>query len=67
MSLVIISDDHPTPVQCAGKTYLLSVGEDGTLYIENEGHHELIVAVSDDDGDITVHGQWVNLTVREEK
>ena len=67
MILVILTEGNQIAVQCAERTYLLSVGEDDTLYIEEEGLLPLNILISDEDNDLTIQGQWVNISLREEK
>jgi hypothetical protein len=63
MSVVVLSQETAITVQCADRQYLLFVGDDEALYIEEANQNDLSVSVSDADGQIEVRGQWVNISV----
>ncbi len=66
MSLVILSEENSTLIMCAGITYSLSEGTDGTLHIEEVNQRGVEVDISDDgDCPVTVRGQRINIVAPE--
>jgi hypothetical protein len=63
MSVVVLSEETSVTVQCADRQYLLYVGDDEALYIEEVNQSDLSVLVADAGGPIESHGQWVNISV----
>lgn len=64
MVTVNLSKEHALEVSCQAGIFYIYEGDDGTLYVEAAGDHELAIVVSDyDETSVDCRGQWINVTL----